>query len=118
MKHKMHRLHRVSLLAAGLVIVTAGPVGAQVTLNPTEDGMPGAGVFQSVLNWGGQLALYACLAAFFVGGGYWGWAHFSGRSQGAHKGQMLTIGGAVGALLVGVAPVAINTLFNAGVAGG
>jgi len=105
------------MLVMVAVVATSRPAGAQVEVTPTNAGLPGAGVFQAVLNWGSQIALWACVGAFLAGAGYWGWSHFNGRAQGAHRGQMLTMGGAIGALLVGVAPVAVNTLFNAGVAG-
>ena len=109
---------RVGLFGMMVVLVSAPPAAAQVDVQPTADGLPGAGVLQSVVNWGGQVALIFCLGALLAGGALYGWSYFQGRTQGAHRGQQLALGGAVGALLTGVAPFVVNSLFNAGVAGG
>lgn len=108
----------IGVLASIVVLVSASPAAAQVEVQPTADGLPGAGVLQSVVNWGGQIALIFSLGALLAGGALYGWSYFQGRTQGAHRGQQLAMGGAVGALLTGVAPFVVNALFNAGVAGG
>ena len=110
---------RVGGLCAVFVVGWAQPAAAQqVQVDPTAAGLPGAGVLQSVVNWGGYIALIFALLAILAGGAMWGVSHFNGRTQGAHQGQRLALGGAIGALIIGVAPVVVNTLFDAGVAGG
>lgn len=83
-----------------------------VTLDPTAVGAPGRQTIQDMLDWLGQYALWACVAAIVVGGGMFAW----GRRQGGHgmalTGTTLVAGGAVGTILVGLAPEIVNTLFD------
>lgn len=83
-----------------------------VTLDPTAEGAPGRQTIQDLLDWLGQYALWACVAAIIVGGGMFAW----GRRQGGHgmalTGTTLVAGGAVGTILVGLAPEIVNTLFE------
>ena len=105
-------------IVVAAVVLTAAPAGAQtVTLNPTADGMPGAEVLQNIVNWGGQIALIFSLLALVAGGAMYGLGQMNGRTQGAHQGRQLAMGGAIGALITGVAPFVVNTLFASGVAG-
>jgi hypothetical protein len=86
---------------------------AQVTVSPTADGMPGAGLIQQLLNWGQMLALWGSLAAMLAGAAMYGISREGGSYSGAGKGKALALGGVVGAILAGVAPAAINMLFAA-----
>ncbi len=107
----------VPIVVATTMLLT-GTAGAQtVTLNPTADGLPGAGVLQNIVNWGGQIALIFSLLALIAGGAMYGIGQMNGRTQGAHQGRQLAMGGAIGALITGVAPFVVNTLFASGVAG-
>lgn len=86
---------------------------AQVTVSPSSDGMPGADLVQQLLNWGQMVALWGSLAALLVGAAMYGLAREGGSYGGASRGKTLALGGVVGAILAGLAPTAVNMLFQA-----
>lgn len=86
---------------------------AQVEVEPNSTGMPGAELIQQLLNWGQMIALWGSLGALLVGAAMYGLARESGGYGGASKGKSLALGGVVGAILAGVAPTAVNLLFQA-----
>jgi hypothetical protein len=88
-------------------------VVAQVKVDPSTDGMPGAGLIQQLLNWAQMLALWGSLAALLVGAAMYGLAREGGSYGGASRGKTLALAGLVGAILAGVAPTAVNMLFKA-----
>jgi hypothetical protein len=85
----------------------------EVQTEPTADGMPGADLVQKLLNWAQMLALWASTGALFGGAAMYGLARESGSYGAAHRGKTLALGGAVGAVLAGLAPQAVNMLFSA-----
>jgi hypothetical protein len=86
---------------------------AQVQVSPTSAGMPGAELIGRLLSWLGQLALWGSLASILVGAAVYGLSKESGHHAGATRGRMLAAGGAVGAILAGLAPTIVNMLFRA-----
>lgn len=86
---------------------------AQVDVEPDAAGMPGADLIQQLLNWSQMLALWGSLGALLVGAAMYGLAREAGGYQQASRGKTLAMGGAVGAILAGLAPTAINLLFSA-----
>jgi hypothetical protein len=86
---------------------------AQVSVTPDSAGMPGAELVQKLLNWSQMAALWGSLAALLVGAAMYGLAREGGSYANASRGKGLAIGGVVGAILAGVAPTAINLLFQA-----
>lgn len=86
---------------------------AQVNVNPSSAGMPGAALIQKLLDWSQMIALWGSLAALLIGAAMYGLARESGGYGGASRGKALAMGGVVGAILAGVAPTAINLLFQA-----
>jgi hypothetical protein len=91
-----------------------GPgVFAQVDANPTAAGMPGAELIQQMLDWLSQVALWGSLASILLGAAIYGLAQQSGNYAGGYRGKQLALAGVVGACLAGVAPTAINLLFQA-----
>lgn len=96
-----------------LAMARAAAVVAQVSVSPTSDGMPGAELFQRLLGWLSQLALWGSLASILAGAAVYGLAQNSGNYNGAFRGKQLAIAGVVGALLAGLAPTVINMLFAA-----
>jgi len=86
---------------------------AQVSVTPDSAGMPGADLVQKLLNWSQMVALWGSLAALLVGAAMYGLAREGGSYSNASRGKGLAIGGVVGAILAGVAPTAINLLFQA-----
>lgn len=86
---------------------------ADVDVTPTADGMPGGALLQQLLNWLSQLALWGSLASILAGAAVYGLAQNSGHLSGAFRGKQLAAAGAIGAILAGLAPTAINLLFQA-----
>lgn len=88
------------------------PVFGQVDVTPTTSGLPGGELAQKLLDWLAQGALWGCLAALLIGGLVWGLSARAGNSIQAGTGKSFAIGGAVGALIAGLAPTIVNTFFN------
>ena len=86
---------------------------AQVSVDPNSDGMPGADLIQRLLNWSQMLALWGSLGALLIGAAMYGLAREGGSYGGASRGKALAMGGIVGAILAGIAPTAVNMLFEA-----
>ncbi len=85
---------------------------AQVNVTPDSTGMPGAELIQKLLNWSQMLALWGSLGALLVGAAMYGLARETSGYQQASKGKALALGGAVGAILAGLAPTVVNALFK------
>lgn len=90
-----------------------GVVAQEVNVTPTAEGMPGAELIQQLLNWTQMLALWGSVAALLVGAAMYGLAREGGSYSGASRGKNLALGGVVGAILAGIAPTAVNMLFQA-----
>jgi hypothetical protein len=86
---------------------------AQVEVEPSSDGMPGAELIQQLLNWAQMVALWGSLGALLAGAAIYGLAREGGSYGAAHKGKTMALGGAVGAVMAGLAPTAVNLLFEA-----
>lgn len=86
---------------------------ADVNVNPSTDGMPGADLLQKILNWLAQAALWGSLGAILAGAGLFWVGHQAGNFSGASRGKTLAVAGMVGACLAGVAPTAVNLLYRA-----
>lgn len=86
---------------------------ANVSVNPTAAGMPGAQLVQQLLNWLSQLALWGSLASILAGAALYGIASQTGNYAGGYRGKQLAVAGVVGACLAGIAPTAVNLLFRA-----
>ena len=86
---------------------------AQVNVTPSTEGMPAAALVQKLLNWTQMFALWGSLGAVLVGAAMYGLAREGGGYQNASRGKALALGGVVGAILAGVAPTAVNLLFQA-----
>jgi hypothetical protein len=113
-------------LVAAVVSVTAAtvagwwtPASAQpVDGNPNPSGMPGAALVSQLINWLMWVSLMASLGAVLYGAAMWRGGAKMGNTPRAEDGRNYVAGGAVGALLAGLAVVLINTLFEVGRAGG
>lgn len=88
-------------------------LGQEVDVNPSADGLPGGATLQQLLDWAGQYGLLSSLGAMLAGGGLWAWSRFgSGGIRASVTGAALAAGGGVGALLVGLAPTLVNSLYD------
>lgn len=85
----------------------------QVEVEPDAAGMPGAELIQRLLNWSQMIALWGSLGALLVGAAMYGLARETSGYQQASRGKSIALGGAAGAILAGIAPTAINLLFQA-----
>ena len=114
---KSRVLRRFALIAtAATTAVLAQPrrAWAQVDVSPSTEGMPGAALWGQVLGWLMQWGLWLSLAAIFLGAGGWWISASTGSYGGASKGKQFVLGGALGALVIGLGPTMVNLLFNAG----
>jgi hypothetical protein len=93
----------------------AAPAGADpVVVDPSTHGMPGADLWQQVLGWVMQWGLWLSLAAIVLGAGGWWISASTGGYSGAARGKQFVLGGAIGALVIGLGPTIVNLLFAAG----
>src|SRR3954452_23868078 len=104
----------VATVVVSLPVWSAGPVSAQVDVSPSTAGMPGDGLWQQVLGWVMQWGLWLSLAAIVLGAGGWWISASTGGYNGASRGKQFVLGGAVGALVIGLGPTMVNLLFNLG----
>lgn len=86
---------------------------ADVGVTPTSEGMPGAALLQQLLNWLSQIALWGSLASILGGAAVYGLGANTGSYNNTYRGKQLAAAGAIGAILAGLAPTAINLLFSA-----
>lgn len=91
----------------------AGVVVAQVSADPSADGMPGAGFLQRLLDWTGMLGLFLGLGSLLLGGGLWAISQHGGNQYGASAGRKAVLGGGLAAILVGLGPDLVNGLYQA-----
>ena len=84
-----------------------------VDVTPTTDGLPGADLLQTMLNWLTQIALWGSLASILCGAAIYGLSQQTGNYSGGYLGKRLALAGAIGACLAGIAPTVINLLFKA-----
>ena len=115
-------LRRLRIAGWGGVAATSAVLGLPVGMvfadavnpSPTTAGMPGAALWNQVLGWLMQWGLWLSLAAIVLGAGGWWLAATTGSYNGASRGKQFVLGGAVGALLIGLGPTIVNVLFSAG----
>lgn len=119
-----HRIGRATRTAAMLSPLTAGvllalpdPVGASPLddVSPSSDGLPGAALFTQILSWGFWIALGVCGLAILYGAATW--RGMNGNSGRGVEGKMYVAAGAIGAMIIGLAPTIVSVLFDAGQAG-
>ena len=111
----------VSLVAVSVGSVAVSPSWAAagpVDGSPDSTGMPGAHLVSQLVNWLMWVSLMASLGAVLYGAAMWRGGAKLGNSPRAEDGRHYVAGGAIGALLSGLAVVLVNTLFAVGRAGG
>jgi hypothetical protein len=103
----------VSLTVTTVVLVAVPAFADPVSATPSGAAIgAAAGKIQAIINLTSQGALWASLISVLVGAGVWGLSKHFGNYGGAHKGQILVLGGAAGALLASMAPAIVNGLFG------
>jgi hypothetical protein len=110
-------MHLASLIAIAADAATATHSFrawlTDVSVTPSTNGMPGAGLIQTLLGWLDQLAMWGALASILTGAAIYGIAQNSANYPAAFRGRQLAVAGVVGACLAGLAPTAVNLLFKA-----
>lgn len=94
-------------------VAHAQVVLAQVQVNPTSTDFPGGAMVQKMIDWAAQFGLWGSVASLLIGAGIWGVSQQFGNGFQSGKGKVLAAAGAVGAVLTGLAPIIVNTLYNA-----
>ena len=92
--------------------VSASPLDG---VSPSSAGLPGAALFTQILGWGFWLALGVCGLAILYGAATW--RGMNGNSGRGVEGKMYVAAGAIGAMIIGLAPTIVSVLFDAGQAG-
>ncbi len=100
------------VLGTGAKPATASPLD---DVSPSSDGLPGAALFSQILSWGFWLALGVCGLAILYGAATW--RGMNGNTGRGVEGKMYVAAGAIGAMVIGLAPTIVNVLFDAGQAG-
>ena len=114
---KFCRIGAASMFATVAVVPPPAAFADPVNPTPSTTGMPGAALWNQVLGWMMQWGLWLSLAAIVLGAGGWWVSASTGSYGGASKGKQFVLGGAVGALIIGLGPTMVNLLFNAGKGG-
>ena len=104
-------------LLVGLMVGRGEPAAASALddVSPSSEGLPGAGLFMQILSWGFWLALGVCGLAILYGAATW--RGMNGNTGRGVEGKMYVAAGAIGAMVIGLAPTIVRVLFDAGQAG-
>ena len=94
------------------VATTTSLVGllTQIVDPAPSDDFPGADMANEVLGWLKWFGLAGSLASFFIGGAVWGLSQQGGNTVAASKGRTYALGGAIGAIVVGLGATFVNQL--------
>lgn len=112
----LRRLLVALSVGAGVATVPTR-VSAQIDdTAPSNAGLPGAELVSQIMGWGKWVGLVVCILAIVYGAATWrGMGGNTGRGV---EGKMYVAAGAIGAMVIGLATIAVNTLYSAGNAGG
>jgi type IV secretory pathway VirB2 component (pilin) len=100
-----------------MYLMSLGPLAANamdVTVNPTQDSLPGTTVLESLAGGIGHWALIVSIVGVIVGGIMWAFGHFSHNYQQSYNGRRGLIVSGVAALLIGGATQIISFFFTQG----
>lgn len=86
----------------------------QIEIEPSSDGLPGGDLFQKIVNWAGQVAIWLFAIGFVVGCGMWAVGGLSGNPQSSARGQKTIFVSTGAAILVGGAAAILNIVYEAG----
>jgi hypothetical protein len=112
---------RVQRVGGGvaLLAVAAAPGRVLAAIDdapPSNAGLPGGPLLATLLGWGKWVGLIVCALAIIYGAATWrGMGGNSGRGV---EGKAYVGAGMLGAMIIGLAVIAVNTLYGAGQSGG
>ena len=89
----------------GLVTIVQGVSDPEI---PGE--VPGKDTVLQVLGILKWFGLAGCVASFFIGGAVWGLSQANGVSTLASQGRRYAVGGAAGAVVIGIGPTLVDRL--------
>lgn len=92
------------------LIVATGTVLAQIADPGVRTDFAGYEKANALLGYLKWFGLAGSLASFFIGGAVWGLSQQSGNSMAASRGRNYALGGAAGAVIVGLAVTVVNQL--------
>ncbi len=109
------KLAALAFAALGVWLVLENPAMAmQIEIEPSSDGLPGGDLFQKIVNWAGQVAIWLFAIGFVVGAGMWAVGGLSGNPQSSARGQKTIFVSTGAAILVGGAAAILNIVYEAG----
>lgn len=109
------RLAALPITALAVWLVLENPAMAmQIEIEPSSDGLPGGDLFQKIVNWAGQVAIWLFAIGFVVGCGMWAVGGLSGNPQSSARGQKTIFVSTGAAILVGGAAAILNIVYEAG----
>ena len=94
--------------------LAVGAVVAQIVDPGVNTSFPGYTLANNVLGWLKWLGLAGSLASFFIGGAVWGLSQQGGNSMAASRGRSYALGGAAGAVVIGLGATIVNQLSTVG----
>ena len=112
---------RVQRVGGGVAFLSlaAAPGKALAAIDdapPSNVGLPGGPLLSTLLGWGKWVGLIVCALAIIYGAATWrGMGGNSGRGV---EGKAYVGAGMLGAMIIGLAVIAVNTLYGAGQSGG
>jgi hypothetical protein len=86
----------------------------KVAVNPSDDGLPGIGAFEKLINGAAKYAILACVGAFVIGAAQWGYGSRSQNYSQAADGKERMLKSAAGAFGIGAVAAIINFFYSAG----
>lgn len=107
----------VPVMTGAALVASSGVAEASPLddVSPSSEGLPGAGLFTQILSWGFWIALGVCGLVILYGAATW--RGMNGNSGRGVEGKMYVAAGAIGAMIIGLAPTIVSVLFDAGQAG-
>ena len=86
---------------------------AAIDVNPNSN-LPGTPQLSQLIGGLMTWVLLACIVAVLIGAATWGFGARMGHYGSAQQGKMMTLGGAVGAMIAGAAVAVVNFAFSVG----
>ncbi len=87
-----------------------GGILAQIADPAADPSFPGNELAVSILGWLKWIGLAGCLASLFIGGAVWGLSQQGGNTVSASRGRVYALGGAAGAVVIGLGATIVNQL--------
>jgi hypothetical protein len=99
---------------AAFVKIQIAVESAVVKVKPDENGLPGTGAIEKLINGLAKYALLACLAGVLIGGAQWALGSRSNNYSHTSDGKSKVLYGLLGAFVVGAGAALINFFYNSG----